>query len=211
MQFLSPFDASLGRSPQFFLWFSAQPFLGLVGEAFYPPIVSYCIQNGYHPTIFRIVWFYRVCHPTSSPFDKDQGLLSILGGYASTCCVQNILRRLWSCRRFRCQFLREMVFVLSNILGVFRSYRRVADFIRQILSGGALVRLSSLGYLCDRGLGFIWGTAFHLQEMTWEVFSLTYCYVVWQQRRSLGIYSLIFNWIYFGGRISYLFCRGGDN
>ena len=64
----------------------------------------------------------------------------------------------------------------------------------QLLSGGHLWDLLVPKVsLFSSGNEIIGGTAPHLQVISWEVFSLPFCFVVQRQRESLGLFSLLSN------------------
>ena len=70
MHVLSQVGTSFGRSAPFVLRLPVWPLLELVGEAASPPIISCCVQHGWHLSVCGIDFFYRVYRPTPCPFGK---------------------------------------------------------------------------------------------------------------------------------------------
>ena len=70
------------------------------------------------------------------------------------------------------------VFCLPDLLGGLLSYRQFDILLRSCLAGFLGVFIVPKGSLFYRGSEILGGTAPRLQEMSWELFSLTYFFVV---------------------------------
>ena len=129
--------------------------------------------------------------------------------------VYHFRRRLQSFRRsfFHSPF-REIFWDFSsawstNNLDGIQSCRRVSILLRSCLVGFYRLFLVPKGYLFSQVYEIHRGNAPRLRAISWEVLSLYYCFSPSVTKRvSWDLFPGILQ-AFFGGRLSYLFCREG--
>ena len=196
----------------FILRLSARTLSGLVGKldslplSLHPPSVS--------TGIFSIgVFFNKVRRSTPWPFVKifeySAPLLGVPFDFLMyPTFLDGVLK--WygeNCGRFSSDLVWDSV----PIFWRYPSFFWVASLLQPPCPCGDLLGFLSLVSLCQRGSKILGGTAPLLQVMSWEVFSLTSCFVFLQQISYPRALFPALQLDYFGGLVSSPLSRGGDN
>ena len=87
------------------------------------------------------------------------------------------------------------VFLMPYLPVGIRSCIWVSIFLCSSLVGFFGILFVPKGSLVSQGSETLGGTTTRLLEISWEVLSIPYCFVIQQQRRCIGISSLISNWL----------------
>ena len=134
-----PFDALLRRSKISGLAISSVALLGIGWLGGFYSHRVYTLLLEHLESAHKWDVFTRCVVQHLGLLAEYQGLQSVLGGSTSTWCGRLFRRMRQSCRRIRFHFLREMDFILSNILGFLLYCIRVYVFICPLLSGSMVV------------------------------------------------------------------------
>ena len=184
--FLSLVNTSLGRSALFGIALASATLLGVVRQGSFSfhifPGVS--ITVGYLP--YWGFLFCKVSLPTPWPFRKifEDSALS-LGVPCSFLMAPTFSERVpkWygeTCRCFPC----DLVWDFVPIFCWYPSCCWISSLLQLCCPCGGLMGFSSLFSLWKRGSKITRETSPRLREISWEVFSMPYCFVFMRQQSS---------------------------
>ena len=124
-------------------------------------------------------FFYNVCCQTSWPFGKISKTPVCSLGFLCYCLCSNFsVGNSEDVNKFvEYLHVKWIDYSVQYLLGVIRSFFKVAQFFQTLLSGGVLFGYFSLGSLFNRGSKILGGPASQLQVMLQEFFSIPSCFV----------------------------------